>query len=87
MSFGLTNGPVTFQRALDLILTKFKWKAFIIFLDDIIIFLKTVDEHIKHLDEIGIFLAEALPLNEIRATSSRVPSSTSDRISIQVNWR
>ena len=52
MPFGLTNAPATFQRALDVILGKFKWKTCLVYIDDIIIFSKSVDEHIHHVDEI-----------------------------------
>ena len=52
MPFGLTNAPASFQRALDMILTKFKWKTCLVYLDDIIIFSNTVEEHIQHVDEI-----------------------------------
>ena len=52
MPFGLTNAPATFQRALDVILSKFKWKTCLVYIDDIIIFSKTVDEHITHVDEV-----------------------------------
>ena len=52
MPFGLTNAPASFQRALDLILTKFKWKTCLIYLDDIIIFSNSVEDHIRHVDEV-----------------------------------
>ena len=52
MPFGLTNAPASFQRALDLILTKYKWKTCLIYLDDIIVYSKTVEEHINHVDDI-----------------------------------
>ena len=59
MPFGLTNAPACFQRALDLILTKFKWKTCLVYLDDVIIFSKDVDDHIKHVAEILTALTEA----------------------------
>ena len=52
MPFGLTNVPATFQRALDVILNRFKLKTCLVYIDDIIIFSKTVDDHIDHVDEI-----------------------------------
>ena len=64
MPFGLTNAPATFQRALDVILNRFKWKTCLVYIDDIIIFSKTVDEHIDHVDEIlGIFRTSSVTLN------------------------
>ena len=52
MPFGLTNAPACFQRALDLVLTKYKWKTCLVYLDDVIIFSKNLDDHIAHVDEI-----------------------------------
>lgn len=52
MPFGLANAPASFQRVLDLVLTKYKRKNFLVSFDDIIIYSKTVEEHIRHLDEI-----------------------------------
>eukprot|EP00171_Calliarthron_tuberculosum_P000507 IDg507t1 len=33
MPFGLTNAPATFQRALDLILARYKWRSCLVYLD------------------------------------------------------
>jgi RNase H-like domain found in reverse transcriptase/Reverse transcriptase (RNA-dependent DNA polymerase)/Retroviral aspartyl protease len=52
MPFGLCNAPATFQRALDMILAKVKWNYALIYLDDVIIYSKTVKEHMTHLDEV-----------------------------------
>ena len=59
MPFGLTNAPATFQRGLDVILSRFKWKTCLVYIDDIIIFSKTVEEHIQHVDEILTALGNA----------------------------
>ena len=59
MPFGLTNAPATFQRALDMILTKYKWQTCLIYLDDVIIYSKNVEEHIQHVDEILHCLSKA----------------------------
>lgn len=50
MPFGLTNAPSTFQRAMDELLRKFKWIFCLVYIDDVIIFSKTEEEHVKHLD-------------------------------------
>ena len=52
MPFGLTNAPASFQRALDMILTNYKWKTCLVYLDDIIVFSNSIEEHIRHVDEI-----------------------------------
>lgn len=50
MPFGLVNAPATFQRAMDNILREEKWKHVVIYLDDIVIFSKTEEEHKIHVD-------------------------------------
>ena len=55
MPFGLLNAPATFQRAMDIILSEVRWESVIVYLDDIIIFSRTFEEHIRHL---GIVLSK-----------------------------
>jgi hypothetical protein len=52
MPFGLTNAPATFQRTLDILLSKFKWKHCLVYLDDVIIHSRDVESHIKHVDAV-----------------------------------
>ncbi len=59
MPFGLTNAPATFQRGLDMVLSKFKWKTCLVYLDDVIIYSKSVEDHIQHVDEVLTALREA----------------------------
>eukprot|EP00171_Calliarthron_tuberculosum_P001622 IDg1622t1 len=48
----LTNAPATFQRALDIIFSKYNWQTFLVYLDDIIVFSRSHEEHIDHVDRI-----------------------------------
>lgn len=48
MPFGLKNAPGTFQRVIDVILSQVKWQYALVYLDDVIIFSKSVDEHFSH---------------------------------------
>ena len=59
MPFGLTNAPATFQRALDIVLSKFKWKTALVYIDDVVIFSKSVEDHLRHVDEVLTALSTA----------------------------
>jgi hypothetical protein len=47
MPFGLTNAPATFQRVMELALQGLQWTSCLIYLDDVIIFGSTFDEHLQ----------------------------------------
>jgi len=49
MPFGLMNAGATFQRAMDIAFVGEKDKFVVIYLDDITVFSKSDDEHLKHL--------------------------------------
>jgi hypothetical protein len=50
MPFGLVNAPATFQRAMDVILSPVKWKSCLVYLDDIIVYSSSLEQHVKDLD-------------------------------------
>ena len=66
MPFGLTNAPATFQRAMDILLSPFRWKSCLVYLDDIIIFSKSWEEHIVHVEEILSVLEKAGVKHKLR---------------------
>jgi len=56
---GIMNGPPTFQRTMHNLLGYGRWDYGMAYLDDILIFSHTFDEHVKHLYEILSILANA----------------------------
>ena len=49
---GLMNAPPTFQRAMNETLATGRWDFIVVYLDDIIIFSKTMEEHKEHLSDV-----------------------------------
>ncbi|GFS58529.1 hypothetical protein TNCV_111471 [Trichonephila clavipes] len=63
MPFGLCNAPATFERMMDNLLRHFKWTMCLCYLDDIIVFSETFEDHLipfrlvlKCLQEAGLKL-------------------------------
>ena len=52
MAFGLTNAPATFQRLMECCMGEMNLKECLIFLDDILIFSDTFEEHISRLEAV-----------------------------------
>ena len=52
MLFGLRNGPSIFQRVMQGILAPYLWIFCLVYIDDIVIYSKTYEEHIEHLDKV-----------------------------------
>lgn len=52
MPFGLKNAPSTFQRVMDNVLREFQGKFCFVYMDDIIVFSTSLQEHIEHISKI-----------------------------------
>eukprot|EP01070_Trichotokara_eunicae_P001472 Trichotokara_eunicae@DN1903_c0_g1_i1.p1 len=52
MPFGLSNAPATFQRTMDFVLSGLKWQTCLVYLDDVVVFSKTEEDHVRALDEV-----------------------------------
>ncbi|GFU95173.1 retrovirus-related Pol polyprotein from transposon 297 [Trichonephila clavipes] len=64
MPFGLCNAPATFERMMDNLLRNFKWTMCLCYLDDIIVFSETFEDHLIRLRLVLKCLQEAgLKLN------------------------
>ena len=100
MPFGLSNAPSTFERCMELVLKGLQWKTLLVYLDDIIIFSQTFDEHLTHLDEVlnrlsgaglklkpskcALFQSEVLYLGHIVTASGVKPNP--DKVKAVADW-
>ena len=73
MPFGISTAQAFLQRALDMVLTQFKWKTCLVYLNDVIIYSNRIKDHIERVDEIltafndaGVTLKMSVLHKEIR---------------------
>ncbi len=52
MPFGLVNAPGTFQRVMEMCLGDMNLSELLIYLDDILVYSATVDEHVQRIDKV-----------------------------------
>ena len=52
LPFGLRNGPSIFQWVMQGILAPYLWIFCLVYIDDIIIYSKSYEEHLSHLDQV-----------------------------------
>ena len=46
LPFGVCNGPQTFQCLMEHVLAGLQWKICLLYLDDVIVFSKTFEDHL-----------------------------------------
>ena len=59
MPFGYRNGPAVFQRVMQNVLAPFLWIFALVYIDDIVIFSLTFDDHLIHLDKVFTAITQA----------------------------
>lgn len=59
LPFGLTNGPSSFQRAMDVILGGLRWTSCLVYLDDVVVYAPTFKTHLHRLQLVLSCLAKA----------------------------
>src|SRR5277367_3331185 len=52
MPFGLRNGPAIFQQVMQSILSPYLWIFALIYINDIVIYSQSWEEHLEHLDQV-----------------------------------
>ena len=52
MPMGLTNSPATFQRLMEIALRGLQWHTCLIYLDDIVVFGNSFEEHLKRVERV-----------------------------------
>ncbi|KAE8216476.1 hypothetical protein CF327_g345 [Tilletia walkeri] len=50
--FGLRNAPAVFQRLMDRLLAALRWKHAVVYIDDIVVASRSMDEHLWALDQL-----------------------------------
>jgi hypothetical protein len=59
LPFGFRNGPAVFQQVMQNVLAPFLWIFALVYIDDIVIFSKSFEEHLSHLDSAFGAIAES----------------------------
>lgn len=69
MAFGLGGAPATFQRLMERLLGKLKGAGCFVYLDDVVVYSSTLEEHLQRLEELlAVFRAANLKVNLRKCT-------------------
>ena len=77
LPFGLCNAPATFQRLMEQVLRGLHWQTCLIYIDDIIIFSSTPEEHFQRLREV---------FDRLRMAGLRLKPSKCELLSREVRY-
>lgn len=59
MPFWLVNVDSTFQRTMDVMLVGFKWNSCLVYLNDVIVLVPTLEEHLRRLEAVLHYVQKA----------------------------
>src|SRR5271154_4148495 len=59
MPFGWRNGPPEFQRAMQEILSPYLWVFTLVYIDDIVVYSRTFEDHLRHVELVLRAIAES----------------------------
>ena len=59
MPFGWQNGPPEFQRAMQEILLPYLWVFTLVYIDDVVVYSRTFEDHLKHVDQVLKVIADS----------------------------
>ena len=77
MPFGLKNAPATFQRMIDNVLRDYQYKTCFVYKDEIVIFSKSLQDHIIHLQQI---------FQKLKETNLKIQLDKSEFLRKEVNF-
>jgi hypothetical protein len=52
MSFGLKGAPATFERVMETVLAGMQWDICLIYLDDVIVLVRSFEDMVTHLKKV-----------------------------------
>ena len=73
LPFGLTNSPATFQRYLQSCLNNLLWRFCLVYIDDVIIYSSSMDEHVDHVR----LVLDRLAKHQLRLNAEKCEFGTS----------
>jgi len=56
MPYGVTGGPATFQNVMNWVLAPLLKKCVVVFIDDILVYNKSWEDHLQHLRAVFLLL-------------------------------
>src|SRR6266496_6110910 len=74
MLFGLKNTPLTFQRLINKVLREYIDEFIIVYIDDLLIYSKTFEEHLEHIRKVFEKLREANLMMKLKKCKFCIPN-------------